>query len=71
MTIEQLVHFKCDRCKTELNVPLNDQPANERNKPPEGWQALWLDSATNPAIHLCVYCNALFDEFMQNTGSVP
>jgi len=64
MTINPEMKFHCDRCASEVNISINDQPAQDRNKPPEGWAALWLGDTIKPATHLCPACRDVFDKFM-------
>lgn len=64
MTTQQETRFRCDRCHDEVNVALNDQPALERGKPPEGWATLLIGSNTVPPSHLCPSCNSAFGQFM-------
>lgn len=70
MTQQQEMRFRCDRCHTEISVPLNDQPAMERGRPPKEWLSLHLDAATSPARHLCPSCGGLFRDFMEECGHV-
>ena len=64
MSIQPEMKFRCDRCHDEINVSLNDQPAQDRNKPPEEWLALWVGSTTEGATHLCPNCKIGFGMFM-------
>jgi len=64
MTIQPEMKFHCDRCQDEVNISLNDQPAQDRNKPPEGWIALWVGSTIEGATHLCAPCRTAFGIFM-------
>lgn len=64
MTMQQETRFKCDRCAIDINVALNEQPAQARARPPEGWMAMWIDNSTEPARHLCTTCTPLLRKFM-------
>lgn len=64
MTMQQETRFRCDRCRTEISVPMNDQPALERGKPPSEWRTLWIGANTNPPTHLCPECGPLFESLM-------
>ena len=64
MTIQPEMKFHCDRCATEVYLSLNDQPAQARERPPEGWLALWLGNTLSPAAHICPSCRVGFDKFM-------
>jgi len=64
MTIQPEIRFRCDRCFDEISVSLNDQPAQERNKPPEGWMVLWVNETVTPSIHFCPGCKKAFDRMI-------
>jgi hypothetical protein len=64
MTIQPEMKFLCDRCHDEVNISINDQPAQDRNKPPDNWLALWIDTTVAGATHLCANCAGSFKRFM-------
>lgn len=64
MTLQPETRFTCDRCFVDINVSLNDLPAQNRARPPEGWKTLWMDDVTLPAMHLCPDCAPRFAAFM-------
>lgn len=69
MSLQQETRFRCDRCGIEINVPLNDQPAMERGKPPPDWLPLHIGSNTATPWHLCPECRAGFDAYMREKGN--
>jgi hypothetical protein len=70
MTQTPQMLFRCDRCFTELPILLNDQPAQNRAKPPTGWLQLHVADVTAPAWHLCPGCREHFDGLMRECGGV-
>lgn len=65
MTQQQETRFRCDRCGTDISVPLNEQPALQRGQPPADWLALhYISGPTGPATHLCPSCKPMFFDFM-------
>jgi hypothetical protein len=68
MTMQQETRFRCDRCFVEVSVPMNEQPAMERGKPPDGWLILHVATNTSPAWHLCPGCRERFDALMREKG---
>lgn len=66
MSHQPEMRFMCNRCNVDVSVSLNDMPAQNRAKPPEGWVTFWVDETTGPALHLCLTCAPKFSEFMRN-----
>jgi hypothetical protein len=65
MTQQPETRFICDRCKTEISVPMNDQPAKDHGKAPGDWVVLHINSVTVPAHHLCPECGPLFFAYLE------
>jgi hypothetical protein len=60
MTAQQETRFRCDRCGTEQNIPLENKPIYQRV--PEGWLAIVLKGEDH--VHLCAGCASGFQVFM-------
>lgn len=71
MAQQQETRFQCDRCNVDISVPMNDQPALERGKPPKDWLVMWIDSNTAPACHLCPSCSGMFRDLMSELKARP
>lgn len=58
MTVQPENHFKCNRCRDQTYVPIQNTPA--RQAPPEGWLTIVLDgdnpAKSQPAMHFCPPC---------------
>jgi hypothetical protein len=70
MTMRPEMKFACDRCTTEVNVSMNEQPAQNRARPPMDWTVLWKDDSTLPPMHLCPLCAPRFLGFMEGDNPV-
>ena len=59
MTHQLETRFTCDRCKTAIYTPVQ----NNRQPIPEGWAHFRVDE-TSMVTHLCKACAEEFKEFM-------
>lgn len=65
MTAVPEIHFRCDRCGEEINVPMPAAgPGLTRFSPPPSWLELWVD-ANQRARHLCPPCKQQYIAFME------
>ena len=61
MTMHPEHRFNCDRCKTEVILPMTNTPINSRFVPPGGWTTLRInEDPSRPLTHLCPDCTTEF-----------